>query len=411
MTIQEIQATPPDIRPAIAEALQPPHKMIRARVLHLIGKLNVGGATRCTLYQAATTHLMGYPALVSCGFEADREGSFFSLGIDLRVQMVVLPGLSNQPRPLADRRCVDSLVRLVEMTDCRIVHTHGWKGHMLGAATKRRLPHVKLLHQVHGWSWPLGARDLRSRILMATTRRAAQVTDLFGVVTTQDIEKGLALGIGSREQYVVMRSGIDPSEFPPATPENCLRARQAMGLPEEGVIIGSVGGLRLQKNPLAFVRMAALLRSQVDNLRAVWIGDGPLRGKTEKEIQRLGVGDVVVLLGSRNDVPALLAGFDVLVLTSRYEGLARATLEALAVGIPVVGTRNDGAIELAGLVGDEAAFRLVDTPEQLPDAIIQMLNSGRSVHSYTPITVHDTIAQTVAAYERLLGYDTRPATQ
>src|SRR5439155_1084 len=67
---------------------------------------------------------------------------------------------------------------------------------------------------------------------------------------------------------------------------------------------------------------------------------------TERLATRLGLGDRLHLLGIRRDVPEILRTFDVFMLTSRWEGLPRVVLEAMASGLPVVASSVDGTAEV-----------------------------------------------------------------
>ncbi|TAJ25487.1 MAG: glycosyltransferase, partial [Nitrospirae bacterium] len=77
-----------------------------------------------------------------------------------------------------------------------------------------------------------------------------------------------------------------------------------------------------------------------------FVGDGELREAMEAEVQRYGLRQVLHLVGWRRDIAEILRCLDVFVLTSRWEGLPRVYLEALASGVPVVGTNVDGASEV-----------------------------------------------------------------
>ena len=85
--------------------------------------------------------------------------------------------------------------------------------------------------------------------------------------------------------------------------------------------------------------------SRAPGLALDLIGDGPGRGEVEASIARLKLNDRVQLLGQRADVAELRAGADVFVLSSRWEGFPRSTLEAMRAGIPVIVSRVGGAAE------------------------------------------------------------------
>jgi glycosyltransferase involved in cell wall biosynthesis len=77
-----------------------------------------------------------------------------------------------------------------------------------------------------------------------------------------------------------------------------------------------------------------------------WIGDGDLRADTERLIARHGLQDRFILLGERADVPSLLPAFDVFAMSSLYEGLPCAVVEAMSCGVPVVATAVNSVPEI-----------------------------------------------------------------
>lgn len=372
------------------------------RVLHVIPHLAVGGATTHVLYLGAGTGKMGYPSEVACGFENTSEGHLLDTATRLGVRLIMLPGLHRAPR-LRDPSLVRMVGRIVDEGGYDILHSHGWKSHMLAAAVRRSRPNLRLIHQVHGWSWPRDSRSLATQVLIRTTRIAARHTDLFGIVTSKDREKGLSLGIGRPEQYTLIRGGIDPHKFTAGTEEQRRKARARLGLAQDATVIGTVGGLRKQKAPERFVETIAGLNGSIPKLRAVWIGDGPLRESIEEQIARLDLENTITLAGSRQDVDELLAGLDLFLLTSIYEGLPFAVLEALATGIPVVSTPNDGLLELADMPEADEHLR-VGPPEKLTSLVEESINDRPPPYkSWKPITLEDTLTQTCEAYDRLLN--------
>ena len=106
----------------------------------------------------------------------------------------------------------------------------------------------------------------------------------------------------------------------------------------EGFHILGVGRLSEQKDPERFVRVISELRPLLPHgsLRATWVGDGPLRADVERLIDDHDLSGVVALTGARDDIPEQLAAADLLLLTSRREGLPLVILEALRAGRGVV---------------------------------------------------------------------------
>jgi glycosyltransferase involved in cell wall biosynthesis len=149
-------------------------------------------------------------------------------------------------------------------------------------------------------------------------------------------------------------------------------ARRILSVPPGMQVVGTVGRLALQKAPEDFVQaLAGLRRSDVFG---VWIGDGPLRAKTERLARKLGLADRMLFTGERHDVEALLPGIDVFAMASRYEGLPCAIVEAMSAGLPVVATAVNAVPDLV-IAGETGLLAPPGNPALLGRAIGYMLDN------------------------------------
>ncbi|WP_229698802.1 glycosyltransferase [Wenjunlia tyrosinilytica] len=123
-------------------------------------------------------------------------------------------------------------------------------------------------------------------------------------------------------------------------------AREALGLPREGVVVGTVGNLTAKKDQRTLLDAFALMRRNHPEAALVLIGSGPLEERLRRHASSLGLDGTAVFAGSRPDVPALLPALDVFTLSSRQEGLPVALMEAMASGLPSVVTRVGGMPEI-----------------------------------------------------------------
>jgi glycosyltransferase involved in cell wall biosynthesis len=172
----------------------------------------------------------------------------------------------------------------------------------------------------------------------------------------------------------------------------------------EGRIVGNVARLAEQKGHRDLIAAAPLVLERHPDVRFVVAGDGELRDELEELARPL--GDRFELLGERDDVPDLLASFEVFAFPSRFEGLCLAVIEAQAAGVPVVATPVGGIKET---VVDGETGRLVPLGdvEALAEAIVVVLDdpetAGRMAEAArTPVlerySVDRMVAETLALY-------------
>lgn len=311
-------------------------------VCHIITKLELGGAQQNTLF--TLTHLNRErfrPILVSgeAGI-LDREAEAL-LGPDYHH----VPELVRDLRPREDIRALLALIKLLQRLNPMIVHTHSSKAGIIGrlAAWAAGVPVV--IHSIHGFGFTRYQHPLHRRLLIGAERSAAKVTTKFFAVSRANRAEGIAEGLFSPDQCLVIRSGIDIHAIQNTAVDTDAKKRE-LGFNPAQPLIGMVASMKPQKAPLDFIRAAALVQRAHPNVGVVVVGDGELRPAVEAEADRLGVSARMKLLGWRRDVWEILRCLDVFVLTSLWEGLPRVYLEALTAGVPVVGTRVDGADEV-----------------------------------------------------------------
>jgi len=234
------------------------------------------------------------------------------------------------------------LKKYIKKNRIDIVHTHSSKAGILGrwaaALAKTRV----ILHTVHGWSFNDFQKPWTRQLYVWLEKFSAKFTDKFIVVSDHDGKKGLSLKIGSEYQYSLVRYGIPREAFGAKD----LSIRKELGFGEEALVIGTVACFKPQKGLEDFVRLASLIGKLFPQARFLVVGDGVLRRKLERQIERSGLRSRFVLAGWRTDMARVFSAMDVFVLTSLWEGLPVAVLEAMASGIPVVVTDTGGIAEV-----------------------------------------------------------------
>ena len=143
----------------------------------------------------------------------------------------------------------------------------------------------------------------------------------------------------------VLLHGINLNEIRPCYTGR-THARNKLGIDPGDLVIGTVGNLTRKKNQQMLLHATARLRERIPNVRLVVVGTGPLDESLRRLAARLRIDDRTIFTGSRKDVLELLPGFDVFCLSSQFEGLSIALVEAMATGVACVATAVGGMPEV-----------------------------------------------------------------
>lgn len=227
-----------------------------------------------------------------------------------------------------DPRALVSLARYLRSLQPALVVAHGGEAMKYAALTPTPAP---VVYYRIGTSTAAARRGWRRTLYRTLARRLAAVAAVSEAAAVEATEL-LGLEAGA---VVVVRNGRDPSDYPAHPPVSG-------GGPELKLVF--VGHLNPGKRPDHFVELVAALRARGIAVEATMIGGGPLL----EEIRPAAHAQGIDVLGQRDDVPALLGSFDVLVFTSASagEGMPGVLIEAGLAGLAVVATDVPGAREV-----------------------------------------------------------------
>jgi glycosyltransferase involved in cell wall biosynthesis len=171
-----------------------------------------------------------------------------------------------------------------------------------------------------------------------------------------------------RDRLVVLPNAI--ADRPPV---DRVEARERLGIDTTSPVIGWVGRLSPEKRPQHFLDALRQL-DRTTSCHALVVGDGPLAPALRDRVQASGLGDRVRFAGSVPDAGALMAAFDLLVLSSATEGTPMTVLEAMQAGVPVVSTAVGG---VPAMLGEDAGWLVPpDDVAALADAMRHALGDA-----------------------------------
>ena len=257
------------------------------------------------------------------------------------------------------------------------LHETGWRAGLdpraliAVRAELRRRPALLHAHDAHALTLA-GLAAWRSPTALVVTRRVdfpLQRRGFWGradrVIAISDAVADVLRSDGiDPARIVVVRSGIDLAQAETASP---IGIRGRLGLPAGAPLAAHLGALVPHKDQATLLAAAALLRPRCPDLQWALAGEGELREHLERLRDRLGLAGRVHFLGQLAEPLGLLAEADLLVVSSREEGLGTSVLDAMARGIPVASTDAGGLPEM--LRGGAGLLVPPGNPSALADAV------------------------------------------
>jgi glycosyltransferase involved in cell wall biosynthesis len=301
------------------------------RILYLIVDLTVGGAEDHLLSLARNLDRTRFLPVVCC---IGRKGS---IGTEIEAAGVRVEELGKLRKGGFDREIVPLLRSLIRRERIDLVHAHMYHANLYGrlAAFREGVPAVVSVHNTY-----VRPKILR-RVLNGWLARRTPFILAGSEAIRDDIVKYDGVPPG---KIHVIPYGVDAEMF------HCTlsreEVREKLGLPGNRFLVGTVGRLEEQKGQKNLIEAVGRLRREGREVTLLIVGSGREEDRLRERARREGVGDAVLFLGTRRDLPELFRAMDVFAFPSLWEGFPIALLSAMAAGLPVVVTPVGGVPEV-----------------------------------------------------------------
>lgn len=234
------------------------------------------------------------------------------------------------------------LLKIIQEYKLDYIHCNTPVGGLLGRLAGKKCNVKKVIYQAHGFHFYKGAPLLNWLLYYPVEKWLARYTDALITINREDYalaQRKMKLKKGGKVYYVP-GVGVDCEKFRKVTIDKGSK-RRALGIPEDAVLLLSVGELNGNKNHETVIRAIA-------NMDVYYIiaGRGDSQQYLENLVDALNLRDRVKLLGFRSDVKDLYDIADIFAFPSFREGLPLSLMEAMASGLPVVASRIRGNVDL-----------------------------------------------------------------
>lgn len=332
--------------------------MEKIKVLQLVEDLKIGGAERIIASIAEGLERRKFEISVWC-ISGGGEIADELKQTEIDIKILDIFSYHNPTNILR-------LAYLLRKAHPDIVHTHGYFASTFGrlAAILARTP-VIVTH-AHTTYYGFKKRNFLIERLLSL------FTDTI-VCVSQAVKRFVVEveGINEKKTSLIYNGVGEPSFFEVDSDDHVNR--KSLGLEEKDIVVVTVASLTPHKGHHVLINAATVVSKRHKNLRLLIVGDGPLRNKLEAYAKELRLSSNIVFTGQRKDIVSLLKLADLFVLPStEREGLGIALIEAMAKGLPVIGTKLGGIPEV---IEDEINGLLVTpgNPYELATAIDKLV--------------------------------------
>jgi len=350
----------------------------RKKILYVITKSNFGGAQRYVYDLATSLPKEEYDVAVALGGTGDKGAETGLLAqklISKNIRVITIRSFMRDVSILKDVAAFFELIAIFIKERPDIVHLNSSKAIVIGALVARILFVEKIIATIHGWAFNEPRPPYELKLIIFAHKLGVWLCHHTIVVSQGDWVQAQAWK-SLRERVTAIHNGIGSIPF-----LSRIDAREKLKLPQDTLIIGSIGELTPNKNFASLITAAALLKTKsLAECIVSIIGDGELAEELRiQSNQELSGG--IVFEGYKQNGAEFLTAYDIFVLPSLKEGLPYVLLEAGKAGLPVVATDVGGIAEI--ILNDVTGLLVPsDNPEAMAKAMLIYIENPalRSAH-------------------------------
>lgn len=236
------------------------------------------------------------------------------------------------------------LRKLIKSVHAQVIHIHTARAGFIGCLACYGLS-VSIIYTGHGWCYEQKNNRFQKLIFYYFEKFICRNAVCVTFSTEYDKQSGVLNRLLNEDKGVVITTRIDCTQYDNISAEAIALTRSKLLIPDNALVVGTIGYMSERKDPFTFVRIASKVINDVPNVYFLWIGDGELKHKTIQLSEKLGIQDNVIITGfiTPEQIPTYLKVMNVFLFTSHSEGLPLSIISAQASRLPIVCSRYIGS--------------------------------------------------------------------
>lgn len=264
------------------------------------------------------------------------------------------------------------LKEIILQHNYQLIHCHTPMGGVLArlAARTARKKGTKVIYTAHGFHFCKGAPIPNWLVYYPIERVLSSYTDCLITINEEDYKLAISHQFKAKRIERIHGVGVDTERFSPVSNFHKEVLRAEHRYENDAFLMFYAAEFNSNKNQQLLIKAISMVKEKIPKARLILAGEGALLRECQELAKELGVEQMVDFLGFRKDVESFLKMSDMVVASSKREGLPVNIMEAMACGLPIIASVNRGHIELVnnGVNGyiipkndaDEFGLKLVD---------------------------------------------------
>jgi len=334
------------------------------KILFIITHLELGGAQKQLLSFVKKLDRKKYSIYLCAGDRGYLKNEFMSFSpLETNLIAELIRGIN----PFYDFIAFIKLYFYIRKNKFDIVHTHSPKASILGRWAAYLAGVKNIIYTVHGWPFHRFMNPLLYWLYVFLEKITAGITKKIIVVSSEGLSEGIKRVLPFSDKFAIIHYGVNIKWV-----DSIFLKRKSNFSFDNSIV--NISCLKPQKGLVYFLEAARVILNKRTDVKFSIVGEGPLRKSIDREITKGKLTKHVSLDGWISDLSGVFSRASILVITSLWEGLPLAVIEAVTSGVPVVATDTGGILDILNNHNNGVIIKCKDV-KTTADAVLAILDN------------------------------------
>ena len=231
--------------------------------------------------------------------------------------------------------------KIIKDEQPNIVYAHSSKAGAIARIALYFNPKIKILYNAHGWYFNADISNKKKKVFLIIEKLLALRTSKIINISQNEYDTALKNKVAKQNKMCIIENGIDLKKFT-GCEENRKITRKKYNIDENDIVIGTVGRISEQKDPLTAIKAFKLLHEKYSNTKFIFVGDGNLKQKITEYARQNNINNDIIITNWVDNVEKYIPAFDIAILPSKWEGFGLVLIEYMACKKPIIASNVGG---------------------------------------------------------------------